>query len=164
MLRRQMLLPGLALVAACAGDTPATRDQPAAGARTDSPYSAGSDSGAVRQPVAGTNTGVEFEAPRVIPGVLASLAQVKRQPDQQNLTAFKGGLGRMEDAMRSDLARVGLADTGEFQALTDSMARDLGGGAGSLVDEPKAGEVPRLEMRVRRLIQVHEQMMGSVRK
>jgi hypothetical protein len=164
MMRGSMPLLTLALAAACRGDTPPEREHPPAGARTGSPYSTGSESGAVRQQMEGVNTGVEFEAPRRIPGVLAALAQVKRQPDKQNLTAVKGDLGTLEDAMRNDLSRVGLADTGQFHALTDSIARDLGGGAGGLAEAPEAGEIPRLEDRVRRLIEVYQQMMGSVRK
>jgi hypothetical protein len=165
MMRGFMPLLGLAVAAACRGDIPRVRDQPPADARTGSPYSMGADSGAARQQIQGTNTGVEFEAPRRIPGVLAALEQVRRQPDKQNLTAFRGDLGTLEDAMRNDLARVGLADTGEFHALTDSIGReDLGGGAGGLADEPDPEKVARLEARVRRLIQVHERMMSSVRK
>ena len=66
--------------------------------------------------------------------------------------------------MRDDLTRAGLADTGEFKALTDSIARDLGGGAGGLTDDPKSDQVARLDARVRRLIEVHQGMMGTARK
>jgi hypothetical protein len=165
MMRGFMPLLTLALAAACRGDTPPEREHPPAGARTGSPYSTGSDSGAARQRMEGTNTGVEFEAPRRIPGVVAALAQLKRQPDRQNLTAIKGNLGTLEDAMRNDLYRVGLADTGQFSALIDSIAHeDLGGGPGGLVDTPKPEAIPRLESRVRRLIEVYQRMMASVRK
>ena len=164
MMRGLSTLLGLALAGACRSDSPPARDHPPEGERTGSPYSAGSDSGAVRQQIEGTNTGVEFEAPRRIPGVLAALTQLKRQPDKRNLTALRGGLGTLEDAMRNDLARAGLADTGEFHALTDSLARDIGGGPGGLADEPDPEKVSRIEARVRRLIQVHDQMMMSVRK
>jgi hypothetical protein len=165
MMRGFMPLLTLALAAACRGDTPPEREHPPAGARTGSPYSTGSDSGAARQQMEGINTGVEFEAPRRIPGVLAALAQLKRQPDRQNLTAVRGDLGTVEDAMRNDLYRVGLADTGQFSALIDSIAReDLGGGPGSLANAPKPEVIPRLEDRVRRLIEVYQRMMSSVRK
>jgi hypothetical protein len=164
MIRRMLPLLGLALAAPCRGDTPPQRDPPPEGARTGSPYSSGSETGAVQQQREGTNTGVEFEAPRRIPGVLAALDQIKRQPDQRNLTAFRGDLATLEDAMRNDLTRVGLADTGEFHALTDSLARDVGGGPGGLSDAPKPGEVSRMDARVRRLIEVHDQMMSSVRR
>lgn len=164
MMRGFMPLLGLALAAACRGDSPPEREHPPAGARTGSPYSTGSDSGAARQQTEGIGTGVEFEAPRRIPGVLAALEQVKRQPDRRNLTALRGDLGTLEDAMRNDLYRVGLADTGQFHALVDSIARDLGGGPGGLAEEPEPDEIPRLEDRVRRLIQVYDRMMRAVRK
>ncbi|HUR96167.1 MAG TPA: hypothetical protein VMY76_16425 [Gemmatimonadales bacterium] len=164
MRRRILPMLGLVLAAACRGDTPSERDQPPEGARTGSAYTTGSESGAVQQQVEGTNTGVEFEAPRRIPGVLAVLEQIKRQPDERNLTAFRGDLGTLEDAMRNDLTRVGLADSGEFHALTDSLARDLGGGAGGKVDAPESGDISRIEARVRRLIEVHDRMMSSARR
>lgn len=160
------LLVGLALASvACRGNAPPPGgEQPPAGAGAGIPSTADSDTGGERHRMEGTNTGVEFEAPRRIPGVLAGLDQVKRQPDQTNLSAFRGDLGSMEDAMRADLTRAGLADTGEFQALTDSIGRDLGGGAGRLADAAQPGKVPRLEARVRRLIAVHDQMMRSARR
>ena len=165
MMRGFLPLLTLALAVACRGDTPPEREHPPAGARTGSPYSTGSDSGAARQQMEGINTGVEFEAPRRIPGAVAALAQLKRQPDRQNLTAVKGDLGTLEDAMRNDLSRVGLADTGQFAALVDSIAReDLGAGGGGLADAPEPEAIPRLENRVRRLIEVYQRMMSSVRK
>jgi hypothetical protein len=165
MMRGCMPLLTLALAVACRGNSPPERENPPAGARTGSPYSAGSDSGAARQQMEGVNTGVEFEAPRRIPGVVAALTQLRREPSRENLTAVKGDLGTLEDAMANDLSRVGLADTGQFSALTDSIAReDLSGGPGGLADPPKPGQIPRLEDRVRRLIEVYQRMMSSVRK
>jgi hypothetical protein len=163
MIREFMPLLGFALVVGCGSDSPPARDHPPAGARTSSSYSMGSDSGAARQQLEGSNTGVEFEAPRRTPGVLAALDQFSRQPDKQNLTALRGNLGSLEDAMRNDLSRVGLADTGEFHTLTDSISRDIGGGPGGL-SEPDSGDVSKLQARVNRLIQVHGRMMASVRK
>jgi hypothetical protein len=112
----------------------------------------------------GTNTGIEFEAPRRIPGVFAALSQVAREPDRRNLTALRGDLGTLEDAMRNDLYRVGLADTGAFSALVDSLAHTLGGGPGGLTKPVDPKEVPKLENWVRRLVEVYNQMMSSVRK
>jgi hypothetical protein len=137
---------------------------PPAGERTGAPASMGEDSGARGQRIEGTGTGLTLETPVRIPGIITALAQVKRQPDTENLTALRGNLGSLDDAMRHDLTRAGLADTGEFRALTDSLARDLGGGAGGLGDDPKPDQVARLEARVRRLIEVHQGMMGTARK
>jgi hypothetical protein len=141
MLREYMALAGLAVMLACR-----------------------EDSGARQQRIEGTGTGVEREAPARIPGALAVLDQVKRQPDKENLTALRNNLGSLQDAMRKDLTRAGLADTGEFRALTDSLARDLGGGAGGLAGDPKPDQVARVDARVRQLIEVHQRMMGTVRE
>src|SRR5918999_1193141 len=59
--------------------------------------------------------GVEYEAPRLIPGVRAQMAQL-REPEgatEENLTAFRNGVGTLVNAMQADLNRVG-ADTGTF--------------------------------------------------
>jgi hypothetical protein len=157
-MRGYLALAGVTVMLAC------REAAPPAGERTGSPYSTGEDSAARGQRIEGTGTGVELETPVRIPGILAALDQVKRQPDKENLTALRGNVGSLEDAMRHDLTRAGLADTGEFRALTDSLARDLGGGAGGLSDDPKPDRVARVEVRVRRLIDVHQRMMGTARK
>jgi hypothetical protein len=59
---------------------------------------------------------------------------------------------------------VGLADTGAFHALSDSLALQLGGGAGGLARQVPSQELPVLESRVRRVIEIYERMMSSVRK
>lgn len=158
MARGSLALIGLAVALACRGGAPP------AGERTASAYSTGDDSGASRQQIEGTNTGVEFEAPARIPGVLATLEQLKRRPDKTTLTALRGDVASLEDGMRSDLTRAGLADTGEFHALTDSLAGQLGGGAGGLTDDPKPEQVAKLDADVRRLIEVHRSMMKTARK
>jgi len=164
MIRSCMAFLGVVLLAACRARTPETGQQAAEGARTGSPYSTGRDSGAVGQRLEGTNTGVEFEAPRRIPGVLATLSQVVRQPDRRNLTALRGDVGTVEDAMRDDFRRAGLADTGAFSALADSLADALGGGAGGLAKPADPKEIPRIEGWVRGLVDSYNRMMGSVRQ
>jgi hypothetical protein len=105
-----------------------------------------------------------METPARVAGVLTILDQLKRQPDKKTMTALRGGVGSLESAMQNDLTRAGLADTGEFKSLTDSLAQDLGGGAGGLTDDPKPDQVSRLDARIRRLIEVHQRMMGTARK
>jgi hypothetical protein len=138
--------------------------KPPKGERTGSPYSTGDDTGAANQRIEGTHTGVQLEAPNRIPGVLAALQGVKGQPDKRNLTALRGNLGDLEDAMANDLVRAGLADTGQFHALRDSLAKDFGGGPGSLAQDAKPGLVERVDARVRRLIDVYQGMMEAAGK
>jgi hypothetical protein len=164
MIRPYTACLALVLLGACRARTPESGQQASEGERTGSPYSTGRDSGAVRQRMEGTNTGVEFEAPRRIPGVLATLTQVVRQPDQRNLTALRGDLSSMEDAMRDDFRRVGLSDTGAFSALADSLAFALGGGSGGLAKPADAAAMPKIERWVRGLVDTYNRMMGSVRQ
>jgi hypothetical protein len=60
--------------------------------------------------------------------------------------------------MAADLHRVGLADSGSFRALGDSVMEDLGGGAGteSRLDRSK---LPQHIARMRRLISIYQQAM-----
>ena len=150
-------LTAMVVAAAC-------RSGPPEGDRTASAYTTGEDSGAQRQQVEGTNTGTQMETPARVSGVLTMLDQLKQHPDKKTLTALRGGVGTLEAAMGDDLTRAGLADTGEFKALSDSLAHDLGGGAGGLTDDPKPEQVARLDARIRRLISVHQRMMGSAGK
>ncbi|MGH3994275.1 MAG: hypothetical protein ACRDSN_17670 [Pseudonocardiaceae bacterium] len=110
----------------------------------------------------GTHTGVEYEAPRLIPGMRAQLDRLVEsggQTDDHNFTAYRGTAAALVDAMQSDLTRVGLADTGAFKALSDSIARDLGGGAGSTAEAPDRSRLGQHLRRMRSLIGVYEQWM-----
>ncbi len=89
----------------------------------------------------GNEPGVEFEAPRLIPATRAQIIEIE-DPEgatEGNLAAFRGGVGTLVNAMRADLNRVGVTDTGDFYALGDSVLRKLGDSAGDVV-----GQVERL--------------------
>lgn len=92
--------------------------------------------------------GVEFEAPRLIPGIRAQMIEIERSqaPSEGNLTEFKNGVGNLIDAMQADLNRVGMTDTGAFRALGDSINREIASGAGTAA-------------RVDRLIGMYEERM-----
>jgi hypothetical protein len=92
--------------------------------------------------------GVEFEAPRLIPGIRAQMIEIERSqaPSEGSLTEFKNGVGALIDAMKADLNRVGMTDTGAFRALGDSINREIGSGAGTAA-------------RVDRLIGMYEERM-----
>jgi hypothetical protein len=92
--------------------------------------------------------GVEFEAPRLIPGIRAQMIEIERSqaPSEGNLTGFKEGFGTLTEAMLADLNRVGMTDTGGFRALGDSINREIGRGAGTAA-------------RVDRLIGMYEERM-----
>jgi len=104
--------------------------------------------------------GVEFEAPRLIPGIRAQMNEI-RDPDgatEGNLTAFRNGAGRLVTAMESDLQRVGVTDTGYFTALADSVMREFGGGAGN-VASLSPGQGRQAAAQIERLIGLYEKRM-----
>lgn len=164
MIRAVTLLSVLLCAAGCRrGEDLASRP----GSRTASPYSTGTDSGSVGQRVEGTNTGVGYEAPAKIPGVLTALQQIAapgKAPDKAAVTSLRGNLGALEDAMRADLTRAGLADTGAFHALSDSISEQLGGGAGGLANDLDAKGARLLSDRVQRLVQTYDKLVRSARR
>ncbi|HKT58646.1 MAG TPA: hypothetical protein VJQ46_01270 [Gemmatimonadales bacterium] len=161
MRRVIVLLGAAAWLAGCRGHQ---ASEQATAERTSSPYSSGTDSGSVGQRTEGTNTGVEREAPRRIPGVVAALAQIRASGriDQTNLTALRGDLSALESGMRDDLTRAGLSDTGTFHALADSVQRKLGGGAGGLSKSLNSKDVSELSAQVQRLIDLYNKEMSRV--
>ena len=104
--------------------------------------------------------GVEFEAPRLIPGIRAQMAEIEdpRGATEGNLTAFKNGVGTLIDAMKADLNRVGVGDTGAFRALSDSIGREIGGGAGTTAGLPPE-TASQAAARVDHLIGIYEERM-----
>jgi hypothetical protein len=108
---------------------------------------------------------VEFEAPPLIPAMRAHLEQITRpeaRKDPSAITSYRGAASHLIDAMKADLARVGLADTGAFKLLSDSVLNDPGGGTG--LAHPR--DVERLSVntdRIRRLITLYEGWMRQVR-
>jgi hypothetical protein len=143
---------------------PACRERVPETGRTASAYTTGGDS-AVGAGLPGTAAGVEYEAPRLIPGMRAQLEQYS-SPDrpltESDLASYKNTAGTLIDAMQADLTRVGLADSGAFKALSDSVLNELGGGTGV----PHRVEGQRLSQnvaRMQRLIGVYEQWMRKAK-
>lgn len=69
-----------------------------------------------------TETGVEFEALRLIPGMLARVGAVADSAGRIGegmATGYKQAAGRLVDAMLRDLNRVGVGDTGGFRGMGD---------------------------------------------
>jgi hypothetical protein len=89
----------------------------------------------------GYEPGLEFEAPRLVPAIRAQIIEIENPEGttKGTLAAFERGVGTLVNAMRADLNRVGATDTGDFYALSDSVQRKLGDGAGDV-----AGQVERL--------------------
>jgi hypothetical protein len=152
-MRRALLLLAAALAAACGREK--------AGNASASAYTAEADSSAREDGLAGTNSGSELEAPRLIPATqnqLTLMANGTQPPNPDNLTAYKNLAGDLINAMIADLYRAGYADSGNFRALSDSALDDLGGGAGTPTSLDRA-RLPQHVDRMQRLIRLYQQTM-----
>ncbi len=152
-MRRVVALLAAVLCVACSREK--------AGHASASAYTSDADSSARDDRMAGTNTGAELEAPRLIPAVqnqLNLMANGTQPPNPENLTAYKNMAGDLINSMIADLYRAGYADSGNFRALADSVLDELGGGAGtpSQLDRSK---LPQHVDRMQRLIRQYQQTM-----
>jgi hypothetical protein len=152
-MRRVFLFLTAVLCAACGREK--------AGNASASAYTSDADSSAREDGLAGTNSGSELEAPRLIPATqnqLTLMANGTQPPNPDNLTAYKNMAGDLINSMIADLYRAGYADSGNFRALGDSVLDDLGGGAGtsSRLDKSK---LPQHVDRMQRLIRLYQQTM-----
>ena len=140
----------LIILAACRETRP---DSGGAGATDDATRSGGIE-------LEDSQPGIELEARRLIPGVRAQISEVK-SPDgatEGNITAFRNGVTRLASAMEADLNRVGAADIGSFSVLSDSVLREIGGGASDPPElSPEAAR--QAASQVERLIGIYEEQM-----
>ena len=110
-----------------------------------------------------SDNGSELEAPRLIPAIqnqLNLMTSGVRPTDPENFTAYKNLAGDVVNSMAADLHRAGLADSGDFRVLKDSVMQDLGGGAEgeSMLDHLTLN---KHIARMRRLISMYQQAMRS---
>jgi hypothetical protein len=136
-----------------------------AGNASASAYTSDSDSSARAAGIPGTNSGVELEAPRLIPAMQNQLNLMEKgaqSTDPDNLTAYKNLASDLVNSMIADLYRAGYADSGNFRALRDSVLDDLGGGAGTSTKLDRSDLKPHID-RMRRLIAVYQREMRSAR-
>jgi hypothetical protein len=129
----------LLILAACSGTrSPSGRDSiPEATARTGTTGLEGSE------------PGVEFEAPRLIPAIRAQIIELEDSAGatDASVAEFGGAVDTLVSAMQADLNRVGATDAGDFYALRDSVRRSAAGG--------KSDEIGQVE----RLIEIYETRM-----
>jgi hypothetical protein len=79
---------------------------------------------------------------------------------EENLTAFKNGVGTLVNAMEADLNRVGVTDTGEFRGRSDSLMREFGSGAGDVVKLPPE-KVDQVLPQVEQLMAIYRERMRA---
>ena len=134
-----------------------------AGNTSASAYTSDVDTTAREEGMAGTNSGSELEAPRLIPAIqnqLNLMANGTQPPSTTNLTAYKNMAGDLVNSMIADLYRAGYADSGRFRTLGDSVLEDLGGGAGTSPRIDRA-KLPQHVDRMQRLIRSYQQTMKA---
>jgi len=154
-MQRLFLLLGLGLCFACGREK--------AGNASASAYTSDADSSAREDGMAGTNSGSELEAPRLIPAIqnqLTLMANGTQPPDPDNMTAYRNMAGDLVNAMAADLSRAGVADSGNFRTSSDSVLEDLGGGAGGLAKLDRS-HLPQHVERMQRLIRRYQQAMRT---
>jgi hypothetical protein len=135
------------------------REQP--GNASASAYTSSADSVAREDGLAGTNSGAELEAPRLIPATqnqLTLMSNGTEPPNPDNLTAYKNMAGDLVNSMIADLYRAGYADSGNFRVLADSVLEDLGGGAGTSPSLERS-RLPQHVDRMQRLIRLYQTTM-----
>ena len=155
-MRKTLALLAIALYAAC------TREK--AGNASASAYTSDSDSSAREVGLAGTNSGAELQAPRLLPAIqnqLNLMAKGAQPANADNLTAYKNMAGDLINSMIADIYRAGYADSGRFRALSDSILSDLGGGSGTNPTIDRS-ELPQHIQRMRRLIALYQQAIKNV--
>jgi hypothetical protein len=154
-MNRSLLLLAIALSVGCSREK--------AGNASASAYTSDADSSVREDGVAGTNSGGELEAPRLIPAMqnqLNLMANGTQPPNPDNLTAYKNMAGDLINSMIADLYRAGYADSGNFRALGDSVLDDLGGGAGTSAKLDRS-KLPQHVDRMQRLIRQYQQTMRT---
>jgi hypothetical protein len=154
-MRPVLLLLTAGFCAACSRDKP--------GNASASAYTSDADSSAREDGFAGTNSGSELEAPRLIPAIqnqLNLMAKGAQPVTEDNLTAYKNMAGDLINSMVADLYRAGYADSGSFRVLSDSALDELGGGAGTSTRLERS-KLPQHTERMRRLIALYQQAMSK---
>lgn len=112
-----------------------------------------------------SEAGVEFEAPRLVPGIRAQASRI-REPDgatEENIMAFRHGVEELVGAMQADLRRVGVNDSGNIRELSDSVLREFGGGPGTTATATPE-DARAVAAQVERLIALFEERMRAAVK
>ncbi|MBA3259309.1 MAG: hypothetical protein H0T68_07590 [Gemmatimonadales bacterium] len=158
MIPRQLLFLALVLPAAC-------RSQSSDSGRTLEGTPADSAITGTGERLGAAESGVEFEAPRLIPGMLAQLQVVEDSSGrlgEGSMAGYRSAAGTLVDAMLTDINRVGVGDNGDFRALGDSVVKTVGGGAGGVPDTDPEG-IQRSAALMRRLIATYQEKMRAAR-
>ena len=116
--------------------------------------------------VEAANTGIELEAPRLIPGLRAQLSAMRDTAggvSEGNVAAYRQLASDVVTAMLTDLNRAGSPAVDEFRTLGDTVVMLVGGGAGE-APEPSREDLGRSTAILERLIERYRQAMAEARR
>jgi hypothetical protein len=158
-MRSAILLLFLGALGGCEGSAVRTgRAQP--GQPADSELTRTGDT------VAAANTGAEFEAPRLIPGLraqLSALSDTGAGMTEGNIAAYRNLASDVVTAMHADLNRVGSPDVERIRAMGDSVVRLVGGGAGEAPGESRERITSSIQI-MERLIQQYQDAVRAAQR
>jgi hypothetical protein len=109
-------------------------------------------------------TGMEYEAPRLIPAMRAQLQVMSGGGGgaaEANVTAYQAMADDLVNAMLTDLNRVGSSEIDGIRMLGDSVVNLTSGGAG--VADADSEELARSTALMARLIDRYQQAMRAAR-
>lgn len=150
------VLAGVSILAGCDGS-----DDRAEQARDSSATAAQLDSGGMEHK--GGMAGMPMEGMQMMEEVRAHMDSVGRLPPEQMqamMARHQAMMSRMMDAMGADMVGMRMSGTPEWNALADSVKRDL-----AALPEVRGGElsarVRAHAERVERLLAMHQRMMAQ---
>jgi hypothetical protein len=109
------------------------------------------------------SAGMHMEAMQMMPQMRAHMDSMMRMSPQQMqsmMAMHQGMMSQMMDRMGGDMRRMDMSGMPEWSALTDSVKRDLAD-LPNVKGQELSGRMRSHAGRVKRLIAMHEQMMGK---
>jgi hypothetical protein len=103
----------------------------------------------------------DLQAPEVISAVTTTLnliEQRKGQVEEGTVASYRNQVGRLVDAVLTDLNRAGRGDDGTLRSMGDSAVALIGGGAGD-APEAKPEDMLKSAATVRRILDIYQQRM-----
>jgi hypothetical protein len=103
------------------------------------------------------------QAPEIIPAVTTTLNLIEQrngQVEEGTVASYRNQVGRLVDAVLTDLNRAGRGDDGTLRSMGDSAVSLVGGGAGE-APEAKPEDILKSAATVRRILDIYQQRMGE---
>jgi hypothetical protein len=118
-------------------------------------------SGTGDQTTTSPKAGGDRQAPVIIPAITTTLnliEQRKGQVEEGTVASYRNQVGRLVDAVLTDLNRAGRGDDGTLRSMGDSAVSLVGGGAGD-APEAKPEDILKSAATVRQILDIYQQRM-----